>query len=612
MREIKSAKRTCYCGEVNEKHVGNTVVLKGWVNRIRDHGGVRFIEMRDRSGIVQIVSNPKFSKEAHKRVQELANEYVIAVRGPVKLRDADNVNPNIPTGKIEVEAHELDILNTCAPLPFHIDDANVNEELRMKYRYYDFRRPEMFKILNCRHKVKTAIRKYMDEQGFLEIETPILGKSTPEGARDYLVPSRVFPGKFFALPQSPQLFKQMSMVGGIDKYFQIARCFRDEDLRKDRLAEFTQLDIEMSFVEPEDIFAVVEGMMKAAFQVIGVDVPTPFPRMPYSEVMLKYGIDKPDLRYGLEIVDFTDVLKNVQVTVFQKVFSAGGCVRGIKVPEAEKYIKGDDVKHLEKFIYKHGAKGLAELRVVDGDLKKTVAKFFTEEEKKGVIKKFDAKNGDLILAVAGDEKTTAEALGQLRIELATNYMNLIPQGIFKFLWVVDFPMFEYSETEKRYKAMHHPFTAPKDEYLETLLTEPEKALAKQYDCVLNGVELGGGSIRIHNRETQQKVFKVLSLEEHEVNIKFKFLLNCLQYGAPPHGGLAVGLDRLLMIMLNTDSIREVIPFPSNTKNYSPLLESPSEVGQDQLEELFIKIDEQRIAELGLNIEKTEESGETDS
>ncbi len=609
MTDIRYEKRTCYCGEVSEQLDGKEVVLKGWVNRIRDHGGVTFVELRDRTGIIQLVSNPRFNQESHKLVGELGSEYVVAARGPVRLRGEENINPDIPTGRVEVEVHEMVILNACAPLPFHIDDENVNEELRMSFRYYDFRRPEMFRILNTRHRVTAAIRNYMDKQGFLDIETPILAKSTPEGARDYLVPSRIFPGKFFALPQSPQLFKQMSMVGGIDKYFQIARCFRDEDLRKDRVAEFTQLDIEMSFVEPDDIFEVVEGLAVAAFAEINVDIETPFPRIPFKEAMLRYGTDKPDIRYGLEIKDFTDILKDVKVNIFQKIFQGGGCIRGIKVPEAEKYIRGDAVKHLESFVYRLGAKGLAELRVVDGGLKKTVAKFFTEEEMKTVIERFEAGDGDLILAIASDKTTAAEALGELRIELARNYMDLVPEDVFKFLWVVDFPMFEYSETEKRYKAMHHPFTSPKDEFLETLLEDPGKALAKQYDCVLNGVELGGGSIRIHDRETQEKVFKALSLEEEEVNHKFKFLLNCLQYGAPPHGGIAIGLDRLLWIMLKTDSIRDVIPFPSNTRNYSPLLETPSSVDAEQLEDIFIKIDEGRIAELGLNIGATPEEQE---
>ncbi len=602
MVDIRCEKRTCYCAEVGEKHTGEEVILKGWVNRVRDHGGVTFVELRDRTGVVQLVSNPTFNDKAHKLVQKLGNEYVVAARGPVKMRDKENINPNIPTGRIEVEIHEIVILNTCAPLPFHIDDDNVNEELRMRYRYYDFRRPPTFHLLKMRHKVKTSIRKYMDEQGFLEIETPILAKSTPEGARDYLVPSRVFPGRFFALPQSPQLFKQMSMVGGIDKYFQIARCFRDEDLRKDRTAEFTQLDIEMSFVEPDDVFTVVEGMLKTAFVEIDVDLETPFPRIPYKEAMLKYGIDKPDIRYGLEIKDFTDLLKDVEINIFQKIFKAGGCIRGIKVPDAEKYIKGDTVKHLEHLIYRFGAKGLTELRVVDGVLKKTVAKFFTEDEMKAIIRRFEAKNGDLIFAIAGEKQIAAEALGELRIMLAAKYMDLIPEDVFKFIWIVDFPMFEYSETENRYKAMHHPFTSPKDEFIDKLVEEPGKALAKQYDVVLNGVELGGGSIRIHNREIQEKVFQVLGLKEEEVNNKFKFLLNCLQYGAPPHGGIAIGLDRLLWQMLKTDSIRAVIPFPSNTKTYSPLLESPSKVAPEQLSEVFIKLDQQRITEMGLDIE----------
>lgn len=584
-----SAKRNAHCGKLTVEQAGQKVVLCGWVSKRRDHGGLIFVDLRDRSGIVQVVADPETSGADFKVAEDIRNEYVIKVSGTIRLRDADTINPNLATGKIEVVADAIDVLNAAKTPPFYIqDDIDTDENLRLKYRYLDLRRPEMQKNLILRHKVTKMMRDYFDSRDFIEIETPMLCKSTPEGARDYLVPSRVNPGKFYALPQSPQIFKQILMVAGMERYFQIARCFRDEDLRADRQPEFTQLDIEMSFVEVDDILEMMEGLMQHIFKgALGRDIPAPFYRMTWDDAMNNYGSDKPDLRFEMPLFDATDVVKGSDFKVFNTVIENGGVVKGLVV-KGYSAIPRRELDGLVEFVGIYGAKGLAWIQIQpDGSVKSPIAKFFSEEQMAQIVAAAKAEANDLILMVADKWNTTVQALGALRIEMAKR-RNLIDPDKLAFLWVVDFPMFEYSEEDKRWVAMHHPFTMPREEDLDKLLTDPGKVYAKAYDMVLNGTEIGGGSIRIHRRDIQKKIFEAIGLTDEEAEQKFGFMMGAFEYGAPPHGGLAFGLDRLIMIMAKRDSIRDVIAFPKTQSASCLMTQAPDIVDDKQLRELHIR------------------------
>lgn len=582
-------KRSHHCGELGKEQAGQQVVLCGWVAKRRDHGGLIFIDLRDRSGIVQVVADPDSAGSSFKTAEDIRNEYVIKVIGSVRMRDEETINENIATGTIEVLAREIEVLNGAKTPPFYIKDGiDTDENLRLKYRYLDLRRPEMQRNLILRHKVAKLMRDYLDDNHFLEIETPMLCKSTPEGARDYLVPSRVNPGKFYALPQSPQIFKQLLMVAGMERYFQIARCFRDEDLRADRQPEFTQLDMEMSFMDVDEILALMEGLIHHIFKgALGKDIQIPFHRLTWDEAMDRFGSDKPDLRFGMELVNMADVVKNADFTVFRSVIENGGQVKAINV-KGYANIPRREADHLKDFVAIYGAKGLAYIQyLADGTVKSPIAKFFTQEQMDAILATAKAEPGDLLFFVADKPSVVAAALGALRIEMAKR-LNLINPDELAFTWVVDFPMFEYNEEEKRYVAMHHPFTAPRDEDLPLLLTNPGKVYAKAYDMVLNGTEIGGGSIRIHRRDVQKKVFEAIGLSDEEAQEKFGFMMNAFEYGAPPHGGLAFGLDRLIMIMAQRDSIRDVIAFPKTQSASDLMTQAPNDVDEKQLRELHIK------------------------
>ena len=586
---LSGGKRSGYCGEISVKHKDTAVTVKGWVQRRRDHGGLIFIDLRDRSGIVQVVFSPEVIGETLFRESEsVRSEYVLSVTGMVRGRPEGTVNANLTTGEIEIYAEGLEILNRAKTPPFYIEDeVNVDEMVRLKYRYLDLRRPEMQKMLMLRHRVAFAMREFLDKEGFLEIETPVLTKSSPEGARDYLVPSRVQPGNFFALPQSPQLFKQLLMVSGIDKYFQIARCFRDEDLRADRQPEFTQLDMEMSFVNAEDVISVSEQLMQYVFKkALDKDIATPFPRLTYADAMSRFGSDKPDLRFGIELTDIADIAKESEFKVFASVANAGGWVRGINAKGCAKYSR-KELDDLTNFAAIYGAKGLAWISVTAEGLKSPIIKFFTEEQVSAICGRLNAEEGDLLLFVAADMQTTAASLGALRCEIAARE-NLIDKDEFNFLWVVDFPMLEYVEEDKRWKAMHHPFTSPLDSDLDNMEANPETTNAKAYDMVLNGMELGGGSIRIHRRDIQERVFNMLGIEKDEQLAKFGYLLEAFEYGTPPHGGVAFGLDRLIRLMANRENIRDVIAFPKTQSAADMMVQAPSAVADKQLKELHIK------------------------
>ena len=584
--------RTHNLAELREKNIGETVTLSGWVDTKRNVStSLTFIDLRDREGKTQIVfNNELLSEKVLEEVQKLKSESVIRVVGEVKERS--NKNPNIPTGDIEVFAKEIEILNACDTLPFQISgiDDNLSENMRLTYRYLDIRRSKMINNLKMRHRMIMSIRNYMDQAGFLDVDTPILTKSTPEGARDFLVPSRTNPGTFYALPQSPQLFKQLLMIGGVEKYFQIAKCFRDEDLRADRQPEFTQLDIEMSFVEKEDVMNEIEGLAKYVFKnVTGEEANYTFQRMPYAEAMDRFGSDKPDLRFAIELKDLSDIVKNSSFNAFSSTVQNGGLVKAVVAPSANEKFSRKIISEYEEYVKTYfGAKGLAYIKLGADGISSPIAKFLTEDEMKAIIEKTEAKTGDVIFIVADKKKVVAAALGALRLRIGKD-LDLINKDDFKFLWVVDFPMFDYDEEEQRYKAEHHPFTSIKAEDLDKFLAgQTEDIRTNTYDLVLNGSEIGGGSIRIFNPKIQSMVFDRLGLSQEEAKAKFGFFLDAFKYGAPPHGGLAFGIDRWLMVMLKEESIRDVIPFPKTNKGQCLMTEAPNTVDDKQLEELFIK------------------------
>lgn len=581
-------------GTLTKEHVGNEVLLKGWVHRRRDLGELIFIDLRDQSGIVQLVFNPDYSREALEIADTLRSEFVIEVHGKVIERDPETVNPNIKTGDIEVTVSEITILNKAKTIPFLIHEAeDVSEDLRLKYRYLDLRREDMQDTFKKRHQITQAIRNYLNEENFLELETPILTKSTPEGARDYLVPSRIHEGEFYALPQSPQLFKQLLMMSGFEKYYQIARCFRDEDLRADRQPEFTQIDIEVAFQTNEDIITLTENMLKRVMkEVLNKDVETPFPRLTYKEAMERYGSDKPDTRFGMELIEVTDIVKNCEFKVFSGPANSGGKVALLNVAgNADQFTRNDIDGELTNFAKSYGAKGLAWIKVADGKLTGPIAKFFSEEESAQLMERANAKDGDLLLFGADKAEIVHAALGALRVKLGKQ-LQLIDESLFNFLWVVDWPLLEYDEDLKRYVALHHPFTSPVKEDEEKLSTDPLSVRANAYDIVLNGYELGGGSIRINNFETQMKMFEVLGFTEEQAREQFGFLIDALQYGAPPHGGIALGLDRIVMLLTEKENIRDTILFPKTQQATDLLTQAPSPVSEKQLEELSIKIVEE--------------------
>lgn len=591
MSETQTWRRTHTCGELTAKEMGKTVILNGWVHNWRNHGGIIFIDLRDKFGITQVVFNPVADKKVEELAASLRHEYVIAVTGTVGLRPSNMSNPKMLTGEIEVVASALEILNDSATPPLHINspEPSESEELRYRFRYLDLRRPNLqFNIL-FRHKVTAEARKYMWSNGFTEIETPILMKSTPEGARDFLVPSRLNKGKFYALPQSPQTYKQILMVAGFDRYFQIARCFRDEDLRADRQPEFTQIDAELSFITEEDIYSIFEGMIVNLFRnCLGKELTTPFPRMNYNTAFHTYGSDKPDLRFGLPIQEITDIFKASTFKVFSSTIESNGHIAAIAATGFGD-ISRKTIDELTAHVAKYGAKGLVWLRVTENGLEGPSRKFLTDTEAQNLISRTGAMSGDMLFLIAASEKICFTSLGQLRLELA-KIKNLAPKDAFNFLWITEFPLFEFSDEEQRYVSVHHPFTAPLECDIE-LLGTPEyfKARARAYDLVLNGFELGGGSIRIHKREVQQKVFELLRISKEDAENKFGFLLKALTYGAPPHGGIAFGLDRIVMLMLNLDSIRDTIPFPKTTTGISLMDNAPDLVSEDQLRELGVKV-----------------------
>ena len=583
-------RRTTYAGLVDEKYLDQEVCLKGWVQKRRNLGNLIFIDLRDIEGIVQLVFSQEFNPEALKVAEQLRSEYVIEVKGKVVARGEKAINPNMRTGKVEVEVSDIEILNKAKTTPFDIaDDINASDDLRLQYRYLDLRRPEMQKALMIRNRITQTVHSYLDENHFLDIETPYLTRSTPEGARDYLVPSRVYPGHFYALPQSPQLFKQLLMGAGYDRYYQIARCFRDEDLRGDRQPEFTQIDIETSFMSAEEIQEMTEGLLKRVMkETLDVDIKTPIQRITWNEAMDRFGSDKPDIRFGMELKDMSSAVQNAGFKVFDMTLENGGQVKAITVPGgADKYSR-KQIEEKQEYIKRFGAKGLAWVKVTDDGLTGPIAKFFTERAE-DIKAAAEAKSGDLILFVASNRKVVADSLGYLRVAIAKE-MDMINKDEFAFIWVVDWPLFEYSEEFDRYIAAHHPFTMPNEEDLDLLETDPHKCHAQSYDIVLNGYELGGGSIRIHRRDIQEAMFKALGFTKEKAEEQFGWFMDALDFGFPPHGGLALGLDRFAMLLAGKYNIREVIAFPKNSKASEPLTHAPSTVAPKQLDELYLKTD----------------------
>jgi len=583
-------RRSNLCGTLRVENLGETVTLMGWCQTRRDHGGVIFVDLRDYTGICQVVFRKEASSEAHERADSIRSEFVIAVRGKVENRIEGNVNPKLPTGEIEIVVHELNILSESQTPPYVMDEREqVEERLRLQYRYLDLRHPTMQKNLILRSKAMQQTRNFLADQGFFEIETPMLTKSTPEGARDYLVPSRVHPGSFYALPQSPQIFKQLLMVSGYDRYMQIARCFRDEDLRGNRQPEFTQLDLEMSFIQPEDIYNLVEGLLSSLFEtLLDVKISTPFERMPYHTAMEDYGVDAPDLRFDLKLKDISDIAGQCGLKVFSDAIERGGIAKAINVKGGSDFSR-KELDELTEFVKIYGAKGMAWVKRNEEGWQSPIAKFFSAEDQRAIEERLDVEVGDLILFGADNKNIVNDALGNLRKEVARR-RKLIPENTYKFVWITDFPLLEYSASDKRYHAVHHPFTMPNlEDFKKYGETEPQNIRSVAYDVVLNGVELGGGSIRIHRQDIQQQVFKWLELNDSEIEEKFGFLLQALSYGAPPHGGIALGFDRLMMFLLNTDSIRDVVAFPKTQRASCLMTEAPSEVPPSALEELHLRV-----------------------
>jgi len=582
-------RRTHHCWELGAADVDKEVVLMGWVHRRRDHGGVIFVDLRDREGITQVVFNPIVDKKIHAKAHAIRSEYVLAVRGKVENRPADMINSKLKTGEIEVSVTELKILNTAKAPPFLIEDEiDASETIRLKYRHLDLRRSEMQKNLILRHQVTTAVRKYLDRQGFLDLETPFLTRSTPEGARDYLVPSRVNPGEFYALPQSPQIFKQLFMISGFDRYYQIVRCFRDEDLRADRQPEFTQIDIEMSFVGEEDVMNLTEGMMAQLFKdVLGIKLKRPFAQLTYEEAVGRFGLDKPDTRFGFELKDISDIVAGSNFKVFANAVKKGGIVKALNAKGCIDFSR-KEIDDLTDIVAVYRAKGMAWIKVKENEWQSPITKFFSDEEKDALAKRIEMEPGDLVFFVADQSKVVNESLGHLRNHLGKT-LGLIDENEYQFLWVTRFPMFEYDETEKRLQALHHPFTSPLEEDYDRLKDEPLSVKSRAYDLVLNGFEIGGGSIRIHQRHIQEKVFEALNMDRETYEGKFGFLLEALDSGAPPHGGIAIGYDRLVMLMCGQSSIRDVIAFPKTQKAACLLTQAPSGTSKTQLDELYLKL-----------------------
>ena len=585
---MKTALKSHNCGQITAKNIGEEVTLSGWVSCVRDLGGIIFVELRDRTGFFQLVADPQINPDIHNIFSKLKTESVITVKGKVTMRPEETYNDKLPTGEVETYPTYANILSEAKTLPFVLDDENVSEDVRLKYRYLDIRREGMLHNLMLRHKIVTAVRNYLNDQDFMEVETPILIKTTPEGARDYLVPSRVQEGKFYALPQSPQIFKQLLMVGGIERYYQIAKCFRDEDLRADRQPEFTQIDMEMSFVDQNNVIAMTEGLIQAAFKEAGIDVKPPFKRITWQEAMDKYGSDKPDTRFGLELFDIGDIILESNFDIVKNTLKAGGIVRGIKIEGGAKYSR-KDIDDITKLAVSFGAKALANIIYnEDGTAKSPVLKFVTEEQAKQIQERAGAKAGDIIFFVADKPKAVYDIMGRLRLHVGKK-LNLINEDDNALLWVVDFPMFEWSDEEGRFMAMHHPFTSPNLEDLDKLDSgDLGHVNSIAYDIVYNGTELGGGSVRIHSPEVQKKVFKALGLSDEEAQEKFGFMVNAFQYGTPPHAGLAIGLDRLVALLCRTDSIRDVIAFPKNSGAKCLMTDAPAEASLQQLRELHLK------------------------
>lgn len=584
----KTSMKTNGAGEINGSFIGEKITVAGWVSTVRDLGGIIFVELRDRSGLFQLVSDPNKNPDVYNTFQKLKDEFVIQATGVITKRPEETYNPKLPTGEVEMYPENIEILSEASLLPFPLESDDVSEDIRLKYRYLDLRREQTKSNIILRHNITSAIRNYLNNRGFIEVETPNLTKATPEGARDYLVPSRVHEGKFFALPQSPQIFKQLLMVGGIEKYYQIARCFRDEDLRSDRQPEFTQVDMEMSFVEQQDIIEMVEGLLVDAFKAAGADIKPPFKVLTYKEAMERYGSDRPDTRFGLELFDITDIIMESEFTAIKEVVESGGIVRAIKIPGIAGYSR-KEMDDLRNLAISFGAKGLANITYLeDGSAKSPVLKFMSEEQAEKLKQKASAQNGDVVFFVADKPKVTFDVLGRFRLHFG-NKLNLIDKDAHDLLWVVDFPLFEYSEEENRYVSVHHPFTMPNSEDIDKMDTDPGKVRSIAYDIVYNGNELGGGSIRIHSSAIQTRIFKALGLSEEEINEKFGFMINAFKYGTPPHGGLALGLDRVVALLARTDSIRDVIAFPKNSSAKCLMTEAPAPASEQQLRELHLKV-----------------------